>query len=143
MFRFRRRIVHRFSILVILMALVAAAPGVPPMVLAAQDAPVELRVFGPSSLDHLAAQAPEEDRQRIQQEVIDGFLAENPDVSAVTWDAQGPIEEGNTRLMPPHLAGEPIALIAGGANNTNGSFPRRGVVRDIPADIAPFQERID
>ena len=143
MFRFRRRIVHRFSILVILMALVAAAPGVPPMVMAAQDAPVELRVFGPSSLDHLAAQAPEEDRQRIQQEVIDGFLAENPDVSAVTWDAQGPIEEGNTRLMTAHLAGEPIDLIACAANNTNGSFIRRGVVRDITADIAPFQERID
>ena len=75
--------------------------------------------------------------------MIDGFLAENPDVSAVTWDAQGPIEEATTRLMTAHLAGEPIDLIACAANNTNGSFIRRGVVRDITADIAAFQDRID
>ena len=138
-----RRILQRLSVLIILTALVAAVPGLSTIGLAAQDAPIELRVFGPSSLDQLAPQAPEEGRQQIQQAVIDGFLAENPDVSAVTWDAQGPIEEATTRLMTAHLAGEPIDLIACAANPTNGTYIRRGVVRDITADIAPFQDRID
>ena len=118
MFFVPRGIVQRLTALIIVTAVVAAVPGVSTIGLAAQDAPIELRVFGPSSLDQLAPQAPEEDRQQIQQAVIDGFLAENPDVSAVTWDAQGPIEEGNTRLMTAHLAGEPIDLIACAANNT-------------------------
>jgi raffinose/stachyose/melibiose transport system substrate-binding protein len=143
MFFLHRGILQRLSMLVILTALVAAVPGVSSISLAAQDAPIELRVFGPSSLDQLAPQAPEEDRQQIQQTVIDGFLAENPDVSAVTWDAQGPIEEATTRLMTAHLAGEPIDLIACAANPTNGTYIRRGVVRDITADVAAFQDRID
>jgi raffinose/stachyose/melibiose transport system substrate-binding protein len=138
-----RGLIHRLSIVVILTTLVAVAPGVAAVGLAAQDAPIELRVFGPSSLDQLAPQATEEERQQIQQAVIDGFLAENPDVSNVVWDAQGPIEEATTRLMTAHLAGEPIDLIACAANPTNGTYVRRGVVRDITAEIEPFQDRID
>lgn len=138
-----RRCFHQLCALIVLATFVAAMPGVSAIARASQGEQVELRVFGPSSLDQLAAQAPEDERQQIQQEVIDGFLAENSDVSAVTWDAQGPIEEGNTRLMTAHLAGEPIDLIACAANNTNGAFIRRGVLRDITADIVPFQDRID
>ncbi len=142
--RFRqRRSFYRFFVLIVLTAFVAAAPGVATIVRAAQDEPVELRVFGPSSLDQLAPQAPEADRQQIQQAVIEGFLAENPDVSGVVWDAQGPIEEATTRLMTAHLAGEPIDLIGCSANATNGTYVRRGVLRDITADIGEFQDRID
>jgi raffinose/stachyose/melibiose transport system substrate-binding protein len=132
----------QYFVLVVVFALLTAAPGLNTMALAQEDG-VTLRVFGPSSLDQLAPQATEDDRQRIQQEVIDGFLAENPNVAEVIWDAQGPIEEGTTRLMTAHLAGEPIDLIACAANNTNGAFIRRGVVRDITAEVAPFQDRID
>jgi raffinose/stachyose/melibiose transport system substrate-binding protein len=130
-------------VLVVALALVAVIPVAVPTVGGAQADGITLRVFGPSSLDQLAPQAPEAERQQIQQEVIDGFLAENPDVAEIVWDAQGPIEEGTTRLMTAHLAGEPIDLIACAANPTNGTYVRRGVVRDITADIAPFQDRID
>lgn len=133
---------HRWLTFVIVAFLLAAAPGLGTMA-GAQGEGVTLRVFGPSSLDQLAPQATEEQRQQIQQEVIDGFLAENPDVAEVVWDAQGPIEQGTTRLMTAHLAGEAIDLIACPANPTNGTFVRRGVVRDITAEIARFQDRID
>jgi raffinose/stachyose/melibiose transport system substrate-binding protein len=132
----------RHALILLALAALMAAPGFASLA-QAQDGQVSLRVFGPSSLDQLAPQAPEDQRQEIQQTVIDGFLAENPDVSEVVWDAQGPIEEGTTRLMTAHLAGEPIDLIACAANNTNGSFIRRGVVRDITDDIAGFQDRVD
>jgi raffinose/stachyose/melibiose transport system substrate-binding protein len=138
----RAQSLPRLLALLTIVALIATS-GLATVARAAQDEKITLRVFGPSSLDQLAPQAPEDERQRIQKEVIDGFLAENPDVEAVTWDAQGPIEEATTRLMTAHLAGEPIDLIACAANPTNGTYVRRGVVRDITADIAPFQDRID
>ena len=46
---------------------------------AAQDGFV-LHVFGPTSLDNLGSMAPDEIQAQVEQEVIDGFLAENPDV---------------------------------------------------------------
>jgi raffinose/stachyose/melibiose transport system substrate-binding protein len=109
----------------------------------AQEDGIVLNVFGPSSLDVLANFAPAEDQAAVQQAVIDGFLAENPDVSDVVWNAQGPIEEGVTRTLTAHLGGEPIDIIACAANPTNGTFIRRGIVRDISADIEPFRDRFD
>lgn len=113
-----------------------AAPG------QAQDG-LTLHVFGPSSLDMLAPRQPPADQQRIQQEVIDGFLAANPDVAAVAWDAQGPQAGGVQRLMTAKLGGEPMDLIACSANTTNGTLVRRGLVRAITEEIKPFQDRID
>src|SRR5688500_2549496 len=107
---------------VVAIVAVLAMSGLATGARAAQDEKITLRVFGPSWLDQLAPQATEEERQRIQKELIDGFLAENPDVEAVAWDAQGPIEEATTRLMTAHLAGEPIDLIACAANPTNGTY---------------------
>ena len=109
---------------------------------AAQDAFV-LHVFGPTSLDNLGSMAPDDVQAQVEQEVIDGFLAENPDVSDVTWDAQGPIEGGVTRLLTAHLAGERMDVIGCAANPTNGAYVRRGVLRDITDDIADWVERFE
>ncbi len=106
----------------------------------AQDG-VVLHVFGPTSLDILGSFAPDDVQAQVQQAVIDGFLAENSDVSDVTWDAQGPIEGGVTRLLTAHLAGEDIDVISCAANPTNGAYVRRGVLREITDDIASFVDR--
>jgi len=109
---------------------------------AAQDGFV-LHVFGPTSLDNLGSMAPDEIQAQVEQEVIDGYLAENPDVSDVVWDAQGPIDGGVTRLLTAHLAGERMDVIGCAANPTNGAYVRRGVLRDITDDIADWVDRFE
>ena len=109
---------------------------------AAQDG-VVLHVFGPAAIDVLGSFAPEDVQAAVHEEVIGGYLAENPDVSEVAWDAQGPIEGGTTRLMTAHLAGERIDVIACAANPTNGAYVRRGVLRDLTDDITPWVDRFE
>ena len=108
----------------------------------AQDG-VVLHVFGPAAIDTLGTFAPIDLQEVVQQEVLDGFLAENPGVSEVLWDAQGPIEGGTTRVMTAHLAGERMDVIACAANPTNGAYVRRGVVRDITDNIQPWVDRFE
>ncbi len=124
-----------FSLLVVVTLL--AVGGV-----LAQDV-VVLHVFGPAAIDTLGTFAPTDLQEEVQQEVLDGFLAENPGVSEVLWDAQGPIEGGTTRVMTAHLAGERMDVIACAANPTNGAYVRRGVVRDITDDIQPWVDRFE
>ena len=124
-----------FSLLVVVTLL--AVGGV-----LAQDR-VVLHVFGPAAIDTLGTFAPTDLQEEVQQEVLDGFLAENPGVSEVLWDAQGPIEGGTTRVMTAHLAGERMDVIACAANPTNGAYVRRGVVRDITDDIQPWVDRFE
>ena len=124
-----------FSLLVVVTLL--AVGGV-----LAQDS-VVLHVFGPAAIDTLGTFAPTDLQESVQQEVLDGFLAENPGVSEVLWDAQGPIEGGTTRVMTAHLAGERMDVIACAANPTNGAYVRRGVVRDITDDIQPWVDRFE
>ena len=102
-----------------------------------------LHVFGPAAIDVLGSFAPADVQAQVHEEVIGGYLDENPDVSDVAWDAQGPIEGGTTRLMTAHLAGEHIDVIACAANPTNGAYVRRGVLRDLTEDIAPFVDRFE
>ena len=122
--------------LIVIMTLLAAGGVI------AQDG-VVLHVFGPTSLDILGSFAPDDVQAQVQQAVIDGFLAENPDVSDVAWDAQGPIEGGVTRLLTAHLAGEDIDVIGCAANPTNGAYVRRGVLRNITDDISSFVDRFE
>ena len=124
-----------FSLLVVVTLL--AVGGV-----LAQDG-VVLHVFGPAAIDTLGTFAPTDLQEVVQQEVLDGFLAENPGVSEVLWDAQGPIEGGTTRVMTAHLAGERMDVIVCAANPTNGAFVRRGVVRDITDNIQPWVDRFE
>ena len=124
-----------FSLLVVVTLL--AVGGV-----LAQDG-VVLHVFGPAAIDTLGTFAPTDLQEVVQQEVLDGFLAENPGVSEVLWDAQGPIEGGTTRVMTAHLAGERMDVIVCAANPTNGAYVRRGVVRDITDDIQPWLDRFE
>lgn len=124
-----------FSLLVVVTLL--AVGGV-----LAQDG-VVLHVFGPAAIDTLGTFAPIDLQEVVQQEVLDGFLAENPGVSEVLWDAQGPIEGGTTRVMTAHLAGERMDVIACAANPTNGAYVRRGVVRDITDNIQPWVDRFE
>ena len=109
---------------------------------AAQDGSA-LHVFGPAAIDVLGSFAPEDVQAAVHEEVIGGFLAENPDVSEVVWDAQGPIEGGTTRLMTAHLAGERIDVIACAANPTNGAYVRRGVLLDLTDHITPWVDRFE
>ena len=108
----------------------------------AQD-DIVLRVFGPASVDILGTFAPADVQAQVQQEVDGGFLSENPDVSDVVWDAQGNINDGVTRMLTAHLAGEDMDVIACAANPTNGAFVRRGVLRDITDDIVDFVDRFE
>jgi raffinose/stachyose/melibiose transport system substrate-binding protein len=124
-----------FSLLVVVTLLAVGG------VLAQDD--VVLHVFGPAAIDTLGTFAPIDLQEVVQQEVLDGFLAENPGVSEVLWDAQGPIEGGTTRVMTAHLAGERMDVIACAANPTNGAYVRRGVVRDITDNIQPWVDRFE
>jgi raffinose/stachyose/melibiose transport system substrate-binding protein len=108
----------------------------------AQD-DIVLRVFGPASVDILGTFAPADVQAQVQQEVDGGFLSENPAVSDVVWDAQGNINDGVTRMLTAHLAGEDMDVIACAANPTNGAFVRRGVLRDITDDIVDFVDRFE
>lgn len=108
----------------------------------AQDG-IVLRVFGPASVDTLGTFAPADVQAQVQQEVDGGFLSENPDLSDVVWDAQGNINDGVTRMLTAHLAGEDMDVIACAANPTNGAFVRRGVLRDITDDIVDFVDRFE
>jgi raffinose/stachyose/melibiose transport system substrate-binding protein len=104
---------------------------------------ITLRVFGPSSLDQLAPQQPPEAQRRIQREVFDGFLKENPDVKAIQWDAQGPQANGPQRLITARLAEQEMDLIACAANPTNGIYVRRNLLRPLDDQLAAFKDRID
>jgi raffinose/stachyose/melibiose transport system substrate-binding protein len=104
---------------------------------------VVLKVFGGSSLDQLAPQQQPDEQKKIQKEVIDGFLKANPDVSAVEWDAQGPLTESIQRLMTARLANQEMDLISCSAFYTNGAYARRKLVVPITDKIKPFQDRID
>jgi raffinose/stachyose/melibiose transport system substrate-binding protein len=104
---------------------------------------ITLKVFGGSGLDELAPRQPPDQQKKIQQEVIDGFLKANPEVSAVEWDAQGPLTGTIQRAMTAKLAGQEMDLIACSAFYTNGAFVRRKLVMPITDKIKPFQDRID
>ena len=108
----------------------------------AQDGQV-LRIFGPTSVDLLGAFAPADVQKQVEEDISAGFLAENPELSDVIWDAQGHINDGVTRMLTAHLAGEDIDVIACAANPTNGAFVRRGVLRDITDDISDFVDRFE
>jgi raffinose/stachyose/melibiose transport system substrate-binding protein len=104
---------------------------------------ITLKVFGPSSLDQLAPRQQPDEQKKIQSEVIDGFLKANPDVSAIEWDAQGPLAGAVQRLMTARLANQEMDLIACSAFYTNGAYVRRKLVMPITDKIKPFQDRID
>ncbi len=104
---------------------------------------ITLKVFGGSSLDKLAPRQAPDMQAKIQQEVIDGFLKANPDVTAVEWDAQGPQADAIQRLMTARLADQEMDLIACPAFYTNGAYVRRKLVMPITDKIKPFQDRID
>ena len=90
------------------MRLASAAAGVA-LAIAAGPAladGITLKVFGGSSLDQLAPRQTPAEQQAIQKQVFDGFLAANPDVKAIEWDAQGPQGEGVQRLMTARLANQ-------------------------------------
>ena len=44
---------------------------------------ITLKVFGGSALDELAPRQAPDEQKKIQQQVIEGFLKANPDVTAV------------------------------------------------------------
>ena len=127
--------VFRWSLIVVSALLVFGS-------VSAQD-DIVLRVFGPASVDILGTFAPADVQAQVQQEVDGGFLSENPAVSDVVWDAQGNINDGVTRMLTAHLAGEDMDVIACAANPTNGAFVRRGVLRDITDDIVDFVDRFE
>ncbi|MBZ9936227.1 extracellular solute-binding protein [Mesorhizobium sp. BR1-1-16] len=104
---------------------------------------ITLKVFGGSSLDKLAPRQAPDVQAKIQQDVIDGFLKANPDVSAVEWDAQGPQGDAIQRLMTARMADQEMDLIACPAFYTNGAYVRRKLVMPITDKIKPFQDRID
>lgn len=104
-------------------------------------ASIELYVFGGSASDALGARA--DNQQEIERMVLDGFLAENPEVKSVIWDAQGPVADQVTRMMAAQLGGEYMDMVACAANPTNTTFIDRGILKDITADIEPFKDRID
>ena len=104
---------------------------------------ITLKIFGGSSLDKLAPRQAPDVQAKIQQEVIDGFLKANPDVTAVEWDAQGPQGDAIQRLMTARLAEQEMDLIACPAFYTNGAYVRRKLVMPITDQIKPFQSNID
>ncbi|RUU14657.1 extracellular solute-binding protein, partial [Mesorhizobium sp. M6A.T.Ca.TU.002.02.2.1] len=104
---------------------------------------ITLKVFGGSALDQLAPRQAPDEQKKIQQQVIDGFLKANPDVSKVEWDAQGPQTDSIQRLMTAKLASQEMDLIACPAFYTNGAYVRRKLVMPITDKIKPFQDRID
>ncbi|SHE91115.1 raffinose/stachyose/melibiose transport system substrate-binding protein [Kaistia soli DSM 19436] len=104
---------------------------------------ITLKVFGGSSLDKLAPRQAPDEQAKIQQEVIEGFLKANPDVSAIEWDAQGPQGDAIQRLMTARMADQEMDLIACPAFYTNGAYVRRKLVMPITDKIKPFQDRID
>ncbi|MBD2846846.1 extracellular solute-binding protein [Paenibacillus sp. IB182496] len=107
----------------------------------AVEGSVELKVFGGSASDALGARA--DNQKEIEQTVLDGFIAENPEVKSVTWDAQGPVADQVTRMMTANLGGEYMDMVACAANPTNTTFIDKGILKDITADIEPFKDRID
>ncbi len=104
---------------------------------------ITLQVFGPNSTQILAGDAPPEVQQRIEQEVIDGFLAEHPEVAGVVWDAEG--ERGNStqRLITAQLAEQQMDIIACDANGTNSSYARNGALRPWPQEfVDSIEDRV-
>lgn len=104
---------------------------------------VTLKVFGGSALDTLAPRQTPEVQAQVRKEVIDGFLAANPDVAGVEWDAQGPQADTVQRVLTARLANQEIDLIACSAYYTNGAFVRRNVLRPITAEIQPYLDNIE
>lgn len=104
---------------------------------------VELVVYGPSVVDRLAGETTDEVQAAVESEVLEGFAAEHPEVSSVTWPAEGPVQDAVKSLMAAHLAGENFDLFACSAFPTNASYASAGVLRDITDDIAPFRDRFD
>ena len=102
-----------------------------------------LHVFGGSSLDTLAPNQTPAIQAEVRAAVFDGFLAEHPEVAAIDWDAQGPQADTVQRVLTARLAGQEMDLIACSANNTNGAYVRRGVVRAITEEIQPFVDNIE
>ena len=125
------------------LAVTVAALGLATLSVPVHAEGTTLKVFGGSSLDQLAPRQAPEDQARIQKQVFDGFIADNPDVDAIEWDAQGPQANAIERLMTARLAEQEMDLIACPAFYTNGAYVRRGLVKPITDEIKPFQDRID
>jgi raffinose/stachyose/melibiose transport system substrate-binding protein len=106
----------------------------------AQEA-ITLHVFGPSSESILAGRLPPEAQKPIYDQVINGFLKENPNVKAVEWDAQGTQGNSLQRLMTARLAGQPIDLLYCTGTLTNGFYVGHKIVKPITSEIAAFKDR--
>jgi raffinose/stachyose/melibiose transport system substrate-binding protein len=104
---------------------------------------VTLKVFGGSSLDVLAPRQPPDEKVKIRDEVINGFLKSHPDVKAVDWDAQGPQSGSLQRVMTAKLSGQEIDLLACSAFWVNGSYARRGLLMPITDEVKPFASNVD
>lgn len=96
---------------------------------------ITLHVLGPNSTQKLAADLPPEEQEKIQQQVIDGFLDEHPEVKDVVWDAEGDRENSTQRLISANLSDEPLDLIACDANGTNSSYVRNGALKPFSDDF--------
>jgi len=103
---------------------------------------ITLLVMGPDSDNVLASGSPVDVQKKVLDEVVKGFLAENPDIADVKWDAQGPVGEDTTRLLTAHLAGQKMDLVACATNPVNGIWARKGVFLPLDDLIAPFKDRI-
>ncbi|TCL90724.1 extracellular solute-binding protein [Rhizobium sp. PP-WC-2G-219] len=111
--------------------------------IAAQAEGVTLNVFGGSSLDVLAPREKPDVQARIREEIVSGFLKAHPDVSAITWDAQGPQSGSLQRMMTAKLSDQEMDLVACSAFWVNGAYVRRGLLRPITDDVKPFAANID
>lgn len=101
----------------------------------------ELHVFGPSGESVLGGRLAPEVRDPILEEIFNGFIAENPEVTAIIWDYQGTQDTSIQRLMTARLAGEPMDVLYCTGTLTNGNYVNAGIVKPIGDLVAPFVDR--
>lgn len=121
------------------------APGLFALTLAAlpglASADMTLKVFGPSGESVLGGRLPPDQREAILKEVLDGFAAEDPEVTSVVWDYQGTQDTAIQRLMTARLAGEEMDLLYCTGTLTNGNYVGAGIVQPITDVITPIADR--
>lgn len=105
-------------------------------------AAIELNIFGPSGESVLGGRLAPEVREPILEEIYAGFMAENPDVTAIKWDYQGNQDTAIQRLMTARLAGQPMDILFCTGTLTNGNYVNAGIVKPIDEVVAPFADRL-
>ncbi|GAA0715761.1 extracellular solute-binding protein [Dactylosporangium roseum] len=103
---------------------------------------IKLVVFGPNQFNTIPANATKDVYTKVQNALAEGFIAENPQVSKIVFDARGQMADEVTRTSNAQLAGEQMDVIVCAGNPVNTSYQPKGMLEPLDDMVPQVKDRL-